>query len=94
MPDPKMLYKPLTNAEIKELLSATLRGPLPMQTMSRVFATLAATAELREAAEEMLKNCYPCAGTGKLCSDFDFDSEDGACGSCYKLREAFTKDQG
>lgn len=39
--------EPLTDDEIRELLSATLHGPLPTATMHRVFATLADVPRLR-----------------------------------------------
>jgi hypothetical protein len=37
----RLMHLPLGKQEIRELLGATLHGPLPMLTMSRVFATLA-----------------------------------------------------
>lgn len=43
-PDPRM---PLTNEEIRDLLGATLHGPLPSRTMSRMFATISEVPELR-----------------------------------------------
>jgi hypothetical protein len=83
------MYKPLSNVEIRELLSATLHGSLPKETQSRVFASLAELSELRAATEKMLKHCYPCNGTGRLSADFDFAGEGKACGACYELRQAF-----
>lgn len=44
---------PLTNEEIKELLTETLEGPLPVATMQRVMATLAETRDLREQLAEI-----------------------------------------
>ena len=49
-----MSMSPLTDAEIRDLLSQTLHGPLlhaplPHVTMQRVFATLAEVPELRAA---------------------------------------------
>lgn len=38
---------PLSDREIDDLLGATLHGPLPMDTMSRVFATLAELRTIR-----------------------------------------------
>ena len=38
---------PLSNDAIRELLSATLHGPLPAATMQRVFSTLAEVETLR-----------------------------------------------
>jgi hypothetical protein len=81
---PKHL-KPLNNAEIKDLLGATLHGPLPVQTMSRVFSSLSELSELRDAAEDMLKNCQPCAGTGRVSSNFNGDNPK-ECVACRKLR--------
>lgn len=40
-------HTPLSDTEILELLGVTLHGPLPMITMSRVFATLAEVPALR-----------------------------------------------
>jgi hypothetical protein len=81
------MYVPLTNAEIREMLTSEMHGPPPAQTMSRVFASLAALAELRTVAEKVLKDCYPCGGTGRLLPDFDFSMEGGQCGACRELRQ-------
>lgn len=43
-------YSSLSNEEIRELLGATLHGPLPTGTMSRVFATLSEVPGLRSTA--------------------------------------------
>lgn len=37
-----MHIKPMTPEEVHDLLTATLHGPLPQETMNRIFATLAA----------------------------------------------------
>ena len=98
---PHLMYKPLSNVEIRELLSATLHGSLPKETQSRVFASLAELSELRAATEKMLKHCYPCNGTGRLSAerlrDFFLAQDEAvrmffegkACGACYELRQAF-----
>lgn len=68
----KMTGEPLSNIEIREILVATLHGPLPKQTMSRVFVSLAELSTLRDAVKVALKNCYPCAGTSRFSADSDF----------------------
>lgn len=89
MPDIPLMFTSLTNREIRKMLGAELHGPLPKETMSRVFASLAELTELRDATEKMLKNCYPCSGTGKLSADFDFTGEGQECGACRELRQAW-----
>lgn len=91
MPNVPLMYMPLSNSEIHEMLASEMHGPPPAQTMSRVFVSLAELEELRAAAEKQLKNCYPCAGTGRLSADFDFTGEGGVCGSCIELRKALRK---
>lgn len=46
-------HAPLADDEIRDLLSATLHGPLPVATMSRVFATIAQVPEMRAAVREL-----------------------------------------
>lgn len=89
MPDIPLIFTPLTNREIRDMLGSTLHGPLPKETMSRVFASLAELTVLRDATEKALKNCYPCAGTGKLLADFDFTGEGQQCVACRELRQAW-----
>lgn len=43
----------LTNAEIYELLTSTLHGPLPKETMQRIYTTLATVPGLRLAVERL-----------------------------------------
>jgi hypothetical protein len=77
----------LTNMEITELVHAGPSAPLP--PTGRVLAALSELLDLRAAVQEMLKNCYPCNGTGKLGPDFDFSGEGAACGACHRLRRVF-----
>ena len=66
---------PLTNAEIRELLRATLHGPLPVATMSRVFATLAEVELLRGLRDEVAQFV---ADNG-ACDDADGDAAEALC---------------
>lgn len=42
---------PMTPSEVMEMLTATMHGPLPRETMQRVLATLAKWAPIVTAAE-------------------------------------------
>ncbi len=44
---------PLTNDEIKDLLTSTLHGPLHKDTMNRVFASLVALMSAREVIKKL-----------------------------------------
>lgn len=53
--DPSIILNvPLSDQEINNLLTSTLHGPLPKETLQRVFATLAEVPALRK-SDELLR---------------------------------------
>lgn len=86
-------------AELLRLVTNLSRSEVSLEEYQAVFGqraklmaevgTLRARFDtFRRAGLEAIEKCWPCAGTGRLAADFNYDEESPApvCGVCRELR--------